>query len=709
MKFTLYLLKLILRVLFRVQVRGLEKLDFSKPLILMPNHISLLDAVFLALYLPSQVTFVANTGIAKRFSFIMKFRSHITIDPLNPYSIRKMVRVVKEGKPLVLFPEGRINTTSGSSLMKIYSGMGYLALKTSAQVYPVVIQGLERSRWSYLGEKNKTVWFPRVGIIIGTPFTIERNEQEMMRVQKKQATDKVYRVLQNAIFESRVKQDVNLYQEVLSAARDHGWKRVIAGDITSSVTYQKLLLGSTVLSLKLRDSVHAQTTVGVLLPSSIGHLVTLLGLCRLGVRPAILNFSQGTQTIQDCCATAEIRNVLTSRVFIEKGGLQEVVEGLLHMGIEMVYLEDLKSQITMRDKLIGLMTYKAVGKVNNKEVILFTSGSESKPKGVVLSHDQIYANVQQVLCSIDVTSKDKIFNALPMFHSFGLTAGTFLPILAGVPTYLYPSPLHYKAIPELCYEQNATILFGTSTFLAGYGRMAHPYDFYSLRYVFAGAEKLKEEVRQLWLEKFGVRIFEGYGATETSPILSLNTPLAIKRGTVGRLVPGIRAKLVPVEGIGQGGRLLVQGLNVMRGYLISGKGFVPADDWYDTGDVVSIDSEGYLQIQARMKRFAKVGGEMVSLQSVEDLASRAFGHPQVAAISVPDARKGERILLYTEQPQDQLESIRHLIREQGFSPLLCPYRIEAVEKIPLLGSGKTDYVTLQQWGNSRKEGISYEG
>ncbi|MEW9670250.1 AMP-binding protein [Ammoniphilus sp. 3BR4] len=701
MEWIFAIIKFFIRLIFRVKIRGIEKIDFSQPLILMPNHVSLLDAVFLGLFLPPQVTFVANTGIARRFAFVMKFRSHITVDPMNPYSIRKMVKSVKEGTPLVLFPEGRINTTSGSSIMKIYIGIGYVALRTQAQVYPVVLQGLERSKMSYLGDKNKTVWFPQVSITVGSPFSLERKENESMRIQKKKASETVYQVLRGAVFESRLKQQVNLFNEVLVSARLHGFKRVIVGDLMQSLNYQKLILASTVLSMTLQKQLKGQTSAGVLLPSSVGHVVTLLGLFRVGIRPAILNFSQGAQTILDCCETAGIQTVLTSKVFIEKGKLQELIDELTAHGLEVLYLEEIKEKVSGWDKARGLFSYKRTVQTENRELVLFTSGSESKPKGVVLNHDHIYANVQQVLCSIDVTSKDKIFNALPMFHSFGLTAGTMLPILSGLPTYLYPSPLHYKAIPELCYEQNATILFGTSTFLAGYGRFAHPFDFYSLRYVFAGAEKLKDEVRQLWMEKFGLRIFEGYGATETSPILSLNSPLGYKKGTVGRLVPGVRARIEPVEGIEQGGRLFVQGPNVMQGYLIHGKGFVPAEPWYDTGDVVTMDEEGYIQVQARLKRFAKVGGEMVSLQLVEEIASRCFGHPNVAAVSAADARKGERILLYTEQPEDRIEKIRLWIQEQGYSPLVCPFKIQVVAKLPLLGSGKVDYITLKQLAEAK--------
>lgn len=699
MKLLEFTLRWTIGCLFRVRVKGLEKLDFTRPMILAPNHTSLLDAIFLALYLPNHVTFVVNSEIARRFSFVIKHRPHITIDPLNPYSIRKMARVIGQNKPLVIFPEGRITTTGG--LMKIYSGIGYLALRTGAQVYPLILQGLERSKFSYLGGKNKTKWFPPVQITIGTPVTFSKNKSRSMRVDKQNAADKLYRIIQNEWLNCRLKEKVNFYNELLEAARIHGSKQLIVQDLTQSLTYRHLLLGSTLLSLKLPKHLTGQTTAGILLPNSNGHVITLFALFRTAIQPAILNFTQGSKTILECCATAGIQTVVTSKFFVQKANLEELISGLKAASIQVIYLEDVKKEITGRNKLKSILTYKIKVHSTSHEIILFTSGSESKPKGVILRHENIFANIQQVTCAVDITSKDKIFNALPMFHSFGLTAGTFLPILSGVQTYLYPTPLHYKAIPELCYDTNTTILFGTSTFLAGYARFAHPYDFYSIRYVFAGAEKLKDEVRQLWMDKFGIRIFEGYGTTETSPILALNTPLAYKQGTVGKALPGIQTRVEPVAGIERGGRLLVQGPNVMKGYLIYGKGLNLADDWYDTGDVVEQDEQGYLTIQARLKRFAKVGGEMVSLQQIEELAAKCFNHTELAAISMTDPRKGERIVLYSTKETDHLEMLRTNLSKQGYSPLMCPLRINYLEKIPLLGSGKTDYVALKQLADEK--------
>jgi acyl-[acyl-carrier-protein]-phospholipid O-acyltransferase/long-chain-fatty-acid--[acyl-carrier-protein] ligase len=328
-------------------------------------------------------------------------------------------------------------------------------------------------------------------------------------------------------------------------------------------------------------------------------------------------------------------------------------------------------------------------------VILFTSGSEGSPKGVVLSHRNILANAAQALARVDANSDDKVFNALPVFHSFGLTGGLMMPLLAGIPVYLYPSPLHYRIVPELIYQTNSTILFGTDTFLAGYARSAHNYDFRSLRLVLAGAEAVKESTRATYTRRFGLRILEGYGVTETAPVLAMNTPMANKPGTVGRLSPLMKARLEPVAGIEEGGRLHVSGPNVMLGYLraeFPGKLERPEDGWHDTGDIVTIDNEGFIAIKGRAKRFAKIAGEMVSLSAVETMVNGLWPQAQSAVVSIPDPRKGERLALITTEPRATREALLRQARTIGATELSVPAFVLVVDKLPLLGTGKTDYV-----------------
>ena len=364
--------------------------------------------------------------------------------------------------------------------------------------------------------------------------------------------------------------------------------------------------------------------------------------------------------------------------------------------------------MTFPDKLFGALRAKrplVARKPDDWAVVLFTSGTEGVPKGVVLSHRNVLSNVAQAEARIDFGRDDRLFMALPAFHSFGFMGGIVLPLISGVPTFFYPSPLHYRTVPELVYGICATYMFGTDTFLTGYARMANPYDFRSLRYIIAGAEPIKETTRQTYLEKFGMRILEGYGVTETSPVLALNTPMFNKFGTVGRLLPGMQARLDKVEGVDEGaGRLFVKGPNVMLGYLRADKPGVlepPHDGWYDTGDIVSIDEQGYIAIKGRAKRFAKVGGEMISLAAVEMLAAELWPNYNSAVVAVPDVRKGERLILITDKHSATRADFQAYARSKHAAELMMPSEIVIVDKLPLLGSGKPDLQTIQKLVNEQ--------
>jgi len=489
-------------------------------------------------------------------------------------------------------------------------------------------------------------------------------------------------------------------EALIEAAKIHGMGRVAVEDpVAGTLSYRKLLLGARILGKKLMPLAPEGAPIGLMLPNANGAALSLMALMSAGRVPAMINFTAGVANVLAACKAAKLDTILTSRAFIERGKLDALVAGL-QRDIKIVYLDDIRPTITLLDKLRGMWNAKkplVSRQPGDWAAILFTSGSEGTPKGVVLSHRNMLANAAQAAARIDFGRQDKVFNVLPVFHSFGLTVGLVLPLVSGVRIYLYPSPLHYRTVPELVYGVNATILFGTDTFLNGYARAAHAYDFRSLRYILAGAEPVKESTRRTYLEKFGLRILEGYGVTETAPALALNTPMFNKFGTVGRMLPGMEARLEKVEGVDEGGRLFVKGPNVMLGYLRAENPGVlepPPEGWHDTGDIVVIDKQGFIAIKGRAKRFAKIAGEMISFAAVEAIAGELWPDALSAVASVPDARKGERLIMVTQKKDATRGEFQAFARSRGASELMTPAEVITMEKVPLLGTGKIDNMAV---------------
>jgi acyl-[acyl-carrier-protein]-phospholipid O-acyltransferase/long-chain-fatty-acid--[acyl-carrier-protein] ligase len=542
-------------------------------------------------------------------------------------------------------------------------------------------------------------WFPKVTVTVLEPVRLAIDPNLRGKHRRRAAGAALYEIMSNLVFRT-TSTDRTVVEALIEAARTHGFSRVAVEDpLSGRLTYRKLLVGAAILGRKLMSYAAAGQPVGVMLPSANGAAVTIIALMSAGRVPALINFSAGKANISAACKAAKLDTIVTSRAFIERGKFEALIAAL-SQEVKIVYLEDIRAGVTLADRLRGLLEEKkplVPRRADDWAAILFTSGSEGAPKGVILSHRNMLANAAQAAARIDFGRQDKVFNVLPVFHSFGLTVGLILPLVSGVRIYLYPSPLHYRTVPELIYGVNATILFGTDTFLAGYARAAHPYDFRSLLYILAGAEPVKEATRRIYMEKFGLRILEGYGVTETAPALALNTPMFNKFGTVGRLLPGMEARLEKVPGVEEGGRLLVKGPNVMLGYLRAENPGVlepPPGGWHDTGDIVSIDKDGFLTIKGRAKRFAKIGGEMVSLAAVEALAAELWPEAISAAVAVADARKGERIVLVTDKAGATRSEFVAFAKSRGAADLMVPSEIMVVPKLPLLGSGKVDLVAV---------------
>ena len=451
-----------------------------------------------------------------------------------------------------------------------------------------------------------------------------------------------------------------VFQALIDAQREWGGGRIalVDGD-DRALSYDEIIRASFALGSALKAGTRAGECVGVMLPTGAAGALTFFALSAFGRIPTMLNFTAGVAGLKSALRTALVKRVITAHRLVELAGLEELIAGL--------------------------------------------TGTEGEPKGVALSHENLLVNVAQVRSHVGILATDVIFNPLPVFHCFGLTGGTILPLIAGIRVICHPSPKQPKEIVRRIRQHGATILLSTDTFINQYARTADDGEMASLRMAVCGAERLRDETRAFVRRKTGITLLEGYGVTETAPVVAVNQIETNRPGTVGQLMPGMEARLEPVEGIPGAGRLFLRGPNVMLGYIkpdAPGRIVPPEGGWHDTGDVVSIDEDGFIAIRGRLKRFAKIGGETVSLAVVENIAAALWPDNAHAAVTVPDGRKGEQIVLITDARDVRREKLIAWARNHGVSELSVPRRVVMVESIPLLATGKTDYVTVQKLAES---------
>lgn len=703
-----FLARVLLRLCFRVKVVGLENFrQAGQGVLIVANHLSKIDALLLSAFLPGRILFATPRERTRRWWLkpYWNIGDAFTLDQGSALTAKKMVDALKQGRRCMIFPEGRQTRTGG--LMKIYESPALIADMAGAKILPIRIDGAQYSIFASAQGLRKRL-FPKITLTILPACDMALPKEVKGHKRRAIAGQKIYDVMERLLVAGTPYS--TLLRQLLDTKAVRGGANVILEDANRKpMTHNQFLAEVFSLARLLRKNIAlAPQCIGIMMPNGLPNATAIFAVQALDRVTAMINFTSGALRIVQACHMAQIKTVLSLKGFIDAQHLTPVVDALRREGVAVVYLEDLWASARRQDRLAGFVkaclpsAFAAFGLSKDTKapaLLLFTSGTEGKPKGVMLSHQNIIANGFQTATRMGFSARDSAFVCLPMFHSFGLTLGFFLPLFYGTRAFLYPSPLRYHEIPELVYDSGATLLLGTDTFLANYEKHAAPHDFYFLRFAVGGAEKLKAETRRLWAEKFGVRLFEGYGTTEASPVIGVNSPMHYKAGSIGRGLVCQDIRLQEVEGIKNGHELVVRGINVMLGYIKADKPGViqpPPEGWYNTGDVVSVDEEGYITILGRTKRFAKIAGEMVSLGAVEAVACGLWPNERHVAVSVPHDRKGEMVVLLTESDAPNQDAMAEKYRLFGLTELSLPRKIMRVEQIPLLGSGKTDYVKARE-------------
>ncbi|CAN7300822.1 AMP-binding protein [Aminobacter sp. LjRoot7] len=701
-RFRQALLYLPLKLIYRIEDRALiQARDAEAPVIYVISHQSRLEPALMLSLLPDQTLHILDDASAKAF-WLEPWRElgrTIAFNAEHVFVSRRLVRVLRgKGRLAVYLPD---TVEPDVKSFRLFRAVARIAMQADARVVPIFVSGARHLPFSLTpAERAPRHWFQRLRIAALAPMTMA---ELLQRTGYSQTTTA------NALFdrfaEARLAGtdlDRGVFGSMVDAARRYDPSRPIVEDVVSgALNYRKLLTGARVLGKRFEDMSRPGEALGILLPNANGVVLSMLGLISAGRVAAMINYTAGAANVASAVKTAAIRTIVSSRAFIQKADLGDVVTAAEQAGAKIVWLEELRDSVTTSEKLTAALQWwrpLAPQDASKPAVILFTSGSEGTPKAVVLSHRNLVANAMQAEARISISPEDKLFNVLPVFHSFGLTGGTILPLLTGIRLFLYPSPLHYKIIPDVARKILPTIMFGTDTFLAAYARTAEDGDFSSLRFVVAGAEPVRAETRRVWRSRFNAEIIEGFGLTEAAPVVAVNTATHGRDGTVGRLLPGMRMRLEEVEGVTEGGQLWLSGPNLMMGYMTSDRPgeLQPLEGWHDTGDIVSVDREGFITIKGRAKRFAKIAGEMVSLGAVEMLVQALWPEQRHAAVAVPDKRRGERIVLVTTAGNADPEALRVYGKQAGATELMVPHDIIKVHEIPVLGSGKTDYVAARR-------------
>ena len=700
------IVKFFLRLFFKVKIVGRENWDNAgEGVLVAPNYVSFIDPLILAIFLPEKVPFAIERRLSKKrfVSIFLPIAETHVIDADAPLTLKYFLNLLKNGGRCVMFPELQPTTTGNP--MKVSQGIATIADHTDAKILPINIKGTEHTPFSRIGHKHGLRFFSKVTITIFPAQHLKIQEDLTGSKRSAAAGRALERIMDEASLYARRRRKP-FWDVLLDARKEFGGKvRIFCDYGAKPVTYNGFITRVLLIEEALQEMKIEGDNVGVLLPTSLGGVISMYALQKSGKIPAMLNFSLGPRSLVNCCRTACLKTVISSRKFIELGKLEHLSQAIEEAGIRIIWLEDAAPLITTTKKLSAALRTHFItsspctnGEEDKPAVIIFTSGSEGAPKGVVLSFKNINTNHAQMYTRVPFYRTDRVLVTLPIFHSFGLD-GAFMPPSLGMMSYLYPSPLHYKTIAALSYDERCTIMFATDTFLAGYARAANDnYDFATMQLVVCGGEKLKPSTQQTWFERFNIRITEGYGVTEAAPVVANNYYAHHKSNTVGTIVAGMQYRLEPVEGVHKGGRLWIKGDNIMLGYLkLSNPGVLepPKDGWYDTGDIVDIDEEGYVTILGRAKRFAKIGGEMISLAAVEEALYELWPEEQ-HAVTMLHGENRDTLTLVSSRPDLKRDEVRQKLSDLGLAEIAIPKKLIYMESIPIMGNGKTNYVELDE-------------
>lgn len=714
------LLRLFRHVFFRANITGHEHLPARGGALVVANLVSIVDAFLVSLFLKREVTYVVRSDIASS-GWAEGFARRLRVVAVSPSATSAELEVVVEtlrsriADGEVVCVTGQRQLSESGTALPWHADYGCLTKGLDAPIIPLYLHRLWHN--FYVIDEGELEW---VGKKFRRPLLISLGvprEGETAGI----AVRGQIKELGQAVYAGGVWKDRLLHHGFVRAARKHPGRRAVADALVGELSYFKALVGSIVFARKLRAACDEQPMVGILLPSSVGSALTNIAVSFMGKVPVNLNYSANSEIIAACAAQCNITHVVTSRKFLEKVPLR--VPGTS------IYLEDVKASVSSLDRIVAMLyavlapmrvIEKSLGAGPRTEddiaTVIFSSGSEGTPKGVLLTHRNLMANIVSILQVCPRNDQTCFVGFLPLFHSFGYTGTLWMPLTSGLSVFYHPNPLESKVIGGLIKKYQGTFMFATSTFLQGFIRRCTPEQLATLEFVACGAEKLSPRISAAFKEKFGVEPCEGYGTTECAPVVSCNVPDLVspgfytresKVGAVGLPMPGVCARVVDPDTEeplpqGESGLLLVTGENIMRGYLDQPEktASVLKDRWYATGDIATVDDEGFIRITDRLARFSKIAGEMVPHTGVEEKLHALLGltDQSMAVAGVPDQAKGERLLVLHTLSDEQVETLLVKLRDSGMPNLWIPRAsaFHRIEEIPVLGTGKMDLKSVKK-------------